>query len=40
MGLYTLLAIVFLFLAQRVIARGPVAEAAPEFSSGAPMTTV
>jgi len=38
MGLYALLAILFLFLVHRVIAHGPVEEPASEISSGAPVT--
>ena len=38
MGLYTLLAILFLFLVRRVIERGPVDEAGAEAGSGMPVT--
>jgi cytochrome d ubiquinol oxidase subunit I len=38
MGLYVLLAILFLFLVQNVVARGPVEEPAPDVTSGAPVT--
>ncbi len=40
MGLYALLAILFLFLMHRAIAHGPVEDAAHEVTSGAPVTTV
>jgi cytochrome bd ubiquinol oxidase subunit I len=40
MGLYTILAILFLFLVYRVIAHGPVEETGPHLESGAPITTV
>jgi cytochrome bd ubiquinol oxidase subunit I len=40
MGLYALLAILFLFLVYRVIDHGPADETAAEITSGAPMTTV
>ena len=39
MGLYALLAIVFLFLAFRIVAEGPVEEPAAAAHSGAPITT-
>lgn len=38
MGLYTILAILFLFLVYRVIAHGPVAEEAAAIESGTPIT--
>jgi cytochrome d ubiquinol oxidase subunit I len=38
MGLYALLAILFLFLVHRVIAHGPVDEPVAEIASGAPLT--
>lgn len=38
MGLYTILAILFLFLVYRVIAHGPVEEEAAEIESGTPIT--
>ena len=38
MGLYALLAILFLFLAHRLIAHGPVEEPVPDITSGAPVT--
>jgi cytochrome d ubiquinol oxidase subunit I len=38
MGLYALLAILFLFLTHRVIAHGPVEEPVPDIASGAPVT--
>ena len=38
MGLYTILAILFLFLVYRVVAHGPVGEAAAEIESGTPIT--
>ncbi len=38
MGLYALLSILFLFLLSREIAHGPVAEPAPEITTGAPVT--
>ncbi len=40
MGLYALLAILFLFLMHRAVAHGPVEETAHEVTSGAPVTTV
>jgi len=40
MGLYALLAILFLFLINRVIAHGPVEETAAEIASGTPFTAV
>lgn len=40
MGLYALLAILFLFLVHRVIDRGPVDEPVPEIASGTPLTVV
>jgi cytochrome d ubiquinol oxidase subunit I len=40
MGLYALLAILFLFLVSRTIARGPVEEPAAEIESGMPVTAV
>ena len=40
MGLYSLLAILFLFLVFRAIARGPVSEPVPSITTGAPVTTV
>jgi cytochrome bd ubiquinol oxidase subunit I len=40
MGLYALLAILFLFLMNRAITHGPVESAAHEVTSGAPVTTV
>jgi len=39
MGLYALLAILFLFLVHRTIAHGPVEGPAPDITSGAPVTT-
>jgi cytochrome d ubiquinol oxidase subunit I len=38
MGLYTLLAVLFLFLVHRTIGQGPVDEPAPEIESGTPIT--
>jgi len=38
LGLYALLAIIFLFLVYRVIDRGPAEEPVPEITSGAPLT--
>ena len=38
MGLYALLAILFLFLVHRVIAHGPIEEPAPDIASGSPVT--
>ena len=38
MGLYALLAILFLFLVYQAIARGPVEEPAAEIESGTPVT--
>lgn len=38
MGLYAVLAILFLFLVHRIIAHGPVEEPAPDIASGAPVT--
>ena len=40
MGLYALLAILFLFLVNRVIVHGPVEEPVPEIESGTPVTVV
>jgi cytochrome bd ubiquinol oxidase subunit I len=40
MGLYALLAILFLFLVNRVIVHGPVEEAVPSIESGTPVTVV
>jgi len=40
MGLYALLAILFLFLVRRTIEHGPVEEAAAEIESGTPVTAV
>jgi cytochrome bd-type quinol oxidase subunit 1 len=40
MGLYALLAILFLFLVRRTIERGPVEEAGAEIESGTPVTAV
>jgi cytochrome bd ubiquinol oxidase subunit I len=39
MGLYALLAILFLFLVNRTIGHGPVEGPAPDIKSGAPVTT-
>jgi cytochrome d ubiquinol oxidase subunit I len=38
MGLYTVLAIVFLFVVHHIIARGPVEDPVPRIESGTPMT--
>jgi len=38
MGMYSLLAMLFVFLVNRVIAHGPVDEPAPEITSGTPVT--
>jgi cytochrome bd-type quinol oxidase subunit 1 len=38
MGLYTILAILFLFLVYHVIAHGPAEEEAAEIESGTPIT--
>jgi cytochrome d ubiquinol oxidase subunit I len=40
MGLYALLAVLFLFLVRRVIEHGPVEEPVPEIESGTPVTVV
>jgi cytochrome bd-type quinol oxidase subunit 1 len=38
MGLYTILAILFLFLVHRIIAHGPVEEPTHDIESGVPVT--